>query len=136
MIKKLVLWNNPYLALEYHAEIDLISGKAIYKTNADNNTAFRVDSAIYPKFYECFFLLPEESIKNFIPKLSVLETWNPIYETESEGVVLDGFQWSIKVFNDKEIEIKGCQCKPKEFDIFISDIEALLQKDLSGQRKK
>ena len=128
MIRKLTVWNNPFLSYEYYTELDFISGQAVYKTNVTHTSDFPKNS----KDYECLLLLPKERIHHFLPQLCILDTWESTYGSDFEGAVIDGFKWSIKIFGECEREIKGSQCKPKEFDNFISELEILLQKDFGG----
>ena len=41
MIKKAIIYNNPFLAFKYHADIDFISGAVIYKRYNPNRTCYR-----------------------------------------------------------------------------------------------
>ena len=125
MIRKIVVFNNPWL--EYHVELDLISGQAFYKTNV----GYTGNPANLSKYYECFFLVPKERIDDFLPQLKIIQSWDSIYEPDIKGIILDGFEWSISIFGDCERVITGCQHKPKEFDAFISALEVLLQKDFT-----
>jgi hypothetical protein len=122
-MKKLIVFNNPCINYKYYAEIEFETGRVINKTNVtDNNNK-----------YECFFLVSKEKLSVFSVRIdNFLDNWQPSYESEG-GIVIDGFHWNIKVIDAIEKEIAGVNCKPKEFDFFINELELLLQKDFGGQ---
>ena len=129
MVTKLYVYNNPYVALEFHVEIDFILGQAFYKNNTEYLDAY--PQFCTNKFYECFFLLPKEKINDFIPQLNIIDKWETTY---GDGFMIDGFYWSVRILGDKEKAIQGANSKPKEFDDFIAALEILLQKDFSYSR--
>ena len=126
-MKRIIIYNNSLTYREYHANIELDTGKVFYKTNTLERLFFKGR----PRFYECFFLVPDKRLNDFIAQSSVIETWQESY---GRGHCIDGYYWSIEaIYADNEREIKGANGKPEGFDDFIVAIETLLQKDFGAK---
>ena len=127
MLRKLIVWNNSCFGCEHHAEIEIETGKVFYKTNMPTNGKTN---------YECFFLLPKENTLAFAKKVDFITRWQPIYRpeaAENNGIILDGFRWSVRTDTGLERLSEGYNRKPEDFDLFIAELETLLQKDFGGQ---
>lgn len=125
MIKKVIIHNNPFLALEYYAEIEFDSGAVFYKTNAVTTPQYYGK----PQYYECFFLIQKEKAKRFASLLNIIDEWESSYD---KGVMIDGYRWSIITVNGSNKEIYGINDKPDELDYIMSELEILLEKDFTG----
>jgi hypothetical protein len=121
-MEKFIVFNNPCMNYKYCAEIEIETGRVIYKTNVTDNNSD----------YQCFFLVSKDKLSEFLDRIDFIDSWQPSYAREG-GIVIDGFRWSVKVIDGTEKEIEGDNCKPKEFDYFINELELLLQKDFGGQ---
>lgn len=124
MFNRFVVEYNPYLAYVFYADIDLDTGKVFYKESIRSKPI--VNS-------ECFFLVQSIKLSEFRLYLSELITeWADNYNNKNY-LEIDGYGFSIKFFNGKDIvrEIVGANNKPDKFDDFIIAIESILQKDFS-----
>lgn len=121
-MKKFIVLNNSCLDYKYYVEIEFETGKVFYKSNV---TDFNTD-------YECFFIIPIERMLQFLDRDDFIYNWQSTYSNES-AISLDGSRWSVKIIDYAEKEIAGINCKPKEFDCFINELELLIKKDFGGQ---
>lgn len=125
MTTKISVWNNPYLAYEFYAEVELPSGLVLYKRNLGQKCDYTGDRT---QFDESRFLPTKDRVVAFLPWVSVIEKWESMNPGE---ICIDGFRWTIKFYGDTEWEIGGTNQKPEQFDEFISALEDLLQKEFS-----
>ena len=126
MIKKAIIYNNPFLAFKYHADINFTSGAVIYKTNTE--LPFECYGRL--RYSECFFFIEKEKAQRFASLLSMTGDWNSSYD---KGIIIDGYQWAITTVNGGKKEIYGINDKPDKLDYIMSEVENLLGKDFTSR---
>jgi len=119
-VKRIIVWSNTVYAVEYSADIELDTGKVLYKTN----------EIIASKIDECFFIVPQIRMNIFKQTLNILDKWQSLYG-EKDSLCIDGYYWTIEIIGDSPREIKGFNAKPDNFVEFIISLENLLQKNFS-----